>query len=36
MDLTDDELTDDYSGYAYDDDEPDYPDGVVVVPDDQV
>lgn len=35
MDLTDDELTDDYSGYAYDDDEPDYPDGVVVVPDDQ-
>lgn len=36
MDLTDDELTDDYSGYAYDDDEPDYPEGVVVVPDDQV
>ena len=35
MDLTDDELTDDYSGYAYDDDEPDYPEGVVVVPDDQ-
>ena len=35
MDLTDDELTDDYSGYAYDDDEPDYPETLAPMPDEQ-
>ena len=35
MELTDDELTDDYSGYAYDDDEPDYPETLAPMPDEQ-
>lgn len=35
IDLTDDELTDDYSGYAYDDDEPDYPETLAPMPDEQ-